>query len=175
MLKNYFSKLISQYEPRWSYSFFWRWFLFLHVPYLLILGITNILRSEITTRNIILQVVLWIFYFFTSVFLSGYFIRRLSVIYFGNTSSFSIFKTGIKLIFSLLIFRIIYILPNYIFNFTISFIVSFFLGFLGNKDHLEYVSFSSGFVASLQYVFSFYIFGAISRSLALEVTAPQKK
>lgn len=174
MLKNYFDKLISQYEPKWSYSFFWRWLLFLHAPYLLILGITNILRSEITTRNIILQIALWVSYFFISVFLGGHFIRRLSIIYCGNPISVSLFKIGTKLVLFLLIFRIIYIIPGYIFNFATSFIASFFLGLLGNKDNLDYVSFSSGFVVSFQYVFSFYIFGAISRTLALELMAIKK-
>ena len=168
-LKSYLGHLISSYDRKWSLSFFWKWLLFVHAPYLFTLGLTDILKSGVQTLQVLLfRIGSWVVFCCLAVLLNGIFIKSQAKARLG-IATVPMVTSGFKIFIAMGVVQVLYFVPNYILSNAISFVVGFALAFTGNPSKLDTVSFSSGFVMCINYAVTFFILGAVSRSIALSV------
>lgn len=143
-----------------GWSYFWRAFLLMQIPFFLALGVHKIFLEAIKRGNasIALPVIIsmWLAYFIWACFANGLILNQLQYSYdLPNKYSASRFLVGAKMVGALLLFGVIFIIPANAIGFVVGSVVGFVWSFLDNphSEMLGAVKVASYFVNSFISVF----------------------
>ncbi len=119
-----------------GWSYFWRGFLLLQIPYFIVYGVHKIAAKGLTGQNgdamLLLIIFIWLAYCAWAVYANGLILNRMQKAHaLPNRYSANNFVAGAKMVVALIVFAAVFFAPAYVIGFVVSFVVGLGLGFHG--------------------------------------------
>jgi len=117
-----------------GWSYFWRGFLLLQLPYFIVYGVHKIavggLIGPKADAMLLLIVSMWLVYFVWAVYANGLILNRMQKAQaLPNQYSANSFVVGAKMVVALIVFAVVFFIPAYVIGFVVSFVIGLALGF----------------------------------------------
>ena len=146
-----------------GWSFFWRAFLAVHIPYFLVNGLHKMAIGNWTGKSIAIMVSLWGCYFIWTIFALGLILNSVQKAHnLRNRYTAKPFSVGMKMVLGFVIFTLLYILPGIAIDFIVSFIASLALTFYG-ATQAESAAASKVAVYFIHSLISVFFFGYLAQ------------
>lgn len=160
---SFLAELFSLSTFVFGWSFFWRWFLLIHVPYILVLGTHKIAAQNLTDRNVTIIIVMYLAFFLWCIFAHGQILRRVQAVFsVQERVSASRFLIGAKMLFAVVLCSLAWAIPAIVLNFLASFCVGAALGFLDfDSQAITHIGQAAGYTANA--VAAIFLFGYLAR------------
>ena len=172
---SFLTELFSLSTFVFGWSFFWRSFLLVQVPYVLVLGTQKLAVQNPTVRNLTIIIVMYLSFLPWCIFANGQILRRMQAVFsVQERVSASRFLIGAKMLFAVVLCSIAWVIPAVVLNFLASLCVGAALGFLDfNFQAVTYIGQAAGYMANA--VASIFLFGYLSKQvLATQLRAEGK-
>lgn len=158
-----------------GWSFVWRWFLLVQLPYIFVLGVRKIAGNNLTDTNVTIIVVMYVGFVVWAAFAHGQILRRIQVRFsVQDQVSASRFFVGAKMLLAVILCSLVWVIPAIALNFVASFVVGAVLGFI-DVDPQAITHFGQAAGYAVNAVASIFLFGYLAmRILSAQLRAEGK-
>jgi len=159
------AELFSASTFIFGWSFFWRWFLLVHLPCVFVLGLQQIAGQDLSDRNVAIIFLSYIAFFVWSAFAHGHTLCRLQDVFsLQQRFAASRFVIGAKMLVVVLFCAVAWLVPGWVLGFVVSFCVGAVLGFLAFESvAIGYMSQAASYAANA--VMFVFLFGFLAKKV----------